>query len=129
MSKNLIEEANAKLKAIQERKNAWQRDKEWRDVRYTLVRNSKRRARARGVDHTIRVGDIEIPERCPVLGCVLKRNRGKLSKDSPSLDRVDNSKGYVPGNVRVISFWANTLKDNMTLEQIENLYKYVKGEL
>lgn len=124
-----IEEANAKLQAIRDRKNAWQRDKEWRDVRYTLVRNSKRRARARGIDHTIGVGDITLPERCPILGCVLARNRGKLSKDSPSLDRVDNSKGYIPGNVRVISFWANTLKDNLTADQIERLYKYVKGEL
>lgn len=124
-----IEEANAKLRAIQDRKNAWQRDKEQRDIVYALLRNSKKRARARGLEWNLTRSDISVPTLCPILGIPLRKNRGTLSKDSPSLDRVDNSKGYVPGNVQVISFWANTMKDNLTLEQIERLYLYVKGEL
>lgn len=37
---------------------------------------------------------------------------------SPSLDRLDSSKGYVKGNVRVISKRANQLKNNATVEEM-----------
>ena len=48
--------------------------------------------------------------RCPVLGIILERGRGKYQDSSPTLDRVDPAKGYVRGNVVVMSFLANLLK-------------------
>jgi uncharacterized membrane protein len=53
---------------------------------------------------------------------------GYRTKNSFSLDRVDNTKGYVKGNVKVISFWANQMKGNMDVEQVEALLKYMKGD-
>jgi hypothetical protein len=38
---------------------------------------------------------------------------------SPSLDRIDNALGYVKGNVRIISFRANALRSNATLEELQ----------
>ena len=46
-------------------------------------------------------------------------------KESPSLDRIDNSKGYIKGNVAVISNKANKYKSDMTIENIEKLASYV----
>ena len=46
-----------------------------------------------------------------------------------SLDRVDNDKGYVKGNIRVISRKANLLKSSLTLEILENIIKYIKKEI
>ena len=42
--------------------------------------------------------------------------------DSPSLDRIFPESGYTKGNVRVISWRANWIKNNSTIEEIEKLY-------
>ncbi len=127
--KEIWDELEERRKALQKARNDRQKDLEQRDVVYSLLRNAKKRAKTRGIAFTIGRSDISLPTHCPILGYLLTKNRGAISKSSYSLDRIDNSKGYIPGNIRVISFWANTLKDNLTFEQIENLYKYVKGEI
>ncbi len=58
--------------------------------------------------------DIDIPERCPILGIPLARGTQKQNDRSPSIDRIDNTKGYVPGNVQVISLKANRMKNDAT---------------
>ncbi|MXP64802.1 hypothetical protein E0493_15725 [Roseomonas sp. M0104] len=66
------------------------------------------------------------PDYCPVLGIPLvygRRISGKRQPhpDSPSIDRLDGSKGYVSHNVEIISHRANTFKGNSTLEEIISL--------
>jgi len=61
---------------------------------------------------------------CPVLGMKLEwstlRGHGsKLFPNSPSLDRIDPSKGYVKGNVWIISHKANTIKSNASHEELK----------
>jgi hypothetical protein len=46
-----------------------------------------------------------------------------------SLDRVDNTKGYIPGNVRVISRKANIMKADLTVDLLEKLINYIKNEI
>ena len=84
------------------------------------------RAKNKGIEFTITESDIVIPERCPILGIPLQAGAG-TRHDSPSLDRIDNSKGYIPGNVAVISFAANTFKGEMTVEHVEQLLIYMKS--
>jgi hypothetical protein len=38
--------------------------------------------------------------------------------ESPTLDRIDNSKGYIVGNVWVISMRANRLKSDATVDEL-----------
>src|SRR6266481_1415047 len=45
---------------------------------------------------------------------------------TPSLDRIDPSKGYIKGNIAVISFRANRLKGNATLDEIRKVINYLK---
>ena len=66
-----------------------------------------------------------IPENCPVLGIPLDSSSGD---NVPSVDRFDPSKGYTPDNVNVISNRANSLKNNATVEEIEQLYNWVKDQ-
>lgn len=86
---------------------------------------AKQRAKKYGLDFDIEESDINIPEVCPILDIPLQKSYKKQASSSPSLDRVDSSKGYVKGNVRVISYKANACKSNMTPQQVEALYRYV----
>jgi hypothetical protein len=45
------------------------------------------------------------------------------------LDRIDNNEGYVKGNVAVISFRANTLKNNATAEELRAIADYMDEAL
>ncbi len=93
----------------------------------SMLYAARLRAKKRGWDCNIDVSDIVIPATCPVLGIPIERGQSRLSKTSPTLDRVDTTKGYVKGNVRVISNKANMCKSDMTPEQIRSLYWYVFG--
>lgn len=94
-------------------------------IRY-LLNQCRYRARKAGEEFSITKEELEVPNICPIFGIPLFFTPGKRTPNSYSLDRVDNSKGYVKGNVRVISFQANMMKGDMTIEQVENLLRYMK---
>jgi hypothetical protein len=50
-------------------------------------------------------------------------------KSSLSLDRIDPNKGYIEGNVCFICHRANTIKNNLTLQEMELLLKNWKMKL
>lgn len=87
-----------------------------------------KRARKRGMEVNITLEDIVIPEFCPVLGLKLTRNIGQKTggRNSPSLDRIDNTRGYVKGNVIVVSLRANRLKNDATVEELQKIVDFYK---
>lgn len=72
-----------------------------------ILHRARARARKTGLDFDLDLADIVIPDLCPELGIPLERLAGFASPGTPSIDRIDNSRGYVRGNVRIISFRAN----------------------
>lgn len=89
------------------------------------------RAKRKGLEFNLEREDLIVPEVCPVFHIPLKfyKGTGKTRQpDSPSVDRIDNTKGYVKGNVRIISNRANVLKSNATLEELEAIVRYMKQE-
>jgi len=105
------------------------------DLRQKLLYAARGRAKKAGFPCTITVDDIVIPEVCPVLGIPLfpsvgnGRKHPALIPNSPSVDRLDNDKGYTPDNIRVISMRANDIKSNATLDELEAVVAYVKKNL
>jgi hypothetical protein len=95
-----------------------------------MVRAKRRRAKQDGIEFSITAKDISVPKYCPVLGLELRMNIGGTgpADNSPSIDRKDPTRGYVPGNVQVISFRANTLKNNATIEELEKLVAFLKRQ-
>lgn len=86
-----------------------------------LLRNAKARAKKNGFPCTITLDDIFIPELCPLLGIPLIPADGAPTDCSPSLDRIIPERGYVPENIMVISYRANTIKQNATPQELTTL--------
>jgi hypothetical protein len=78
-----------------------------------LWERARRRARESGLRFSIKREDIAVPSVCPALGIRITIGK-RRSNNSPSLDRIIPSRGYVRGNVRVISDRANRLKSDLT---------------
>lgn len=90
-----------------------------------LYRAAKNRAKTRGIEFDIDQSDVFVPDVCPVLG--IKISIGGDRMNSPSLDRIDNNKGYIKGNVCVISFRANALKSDGSLDEIRAIANYLES--
>jgi len=67
-----------------------------------------------------------LPEKCPVLGIplVYGMNSRENRFASPSLDRINSALGYIPGNVVVVSWRANSLKKDATPTELRALADY-----
>ena len=92
-----------------------------------LIKLAKIRAKDKNLEFSITENDLILPVLCPLLNITLQINEQKSNYNSYSLDRIDNSKGYIPGNVWVISHRANFLKNNASIEELELLVKNLKN--
>jgi|SRR5579864_681272 len=100
------------------------------DKRYYMWKGSRRRAVAKGIPWDLCLDDIPpIPDICPALGITLDRTSTKTNDYSPSLDCVIPELGYVPGNVRVISWRANRIKSNATSRELILLVSYIQEHI
>ncbi len=96
----------------------------------SILYSSKFRANKNNVEFTITKNDINIPLICPILRhpiikeCI-KGGKTGPKDNSPSIDRIDNSKGYIPGNIQIISNKANTMKSSATPEELINFALWV----
>jgi hypothetical protein len=100
------------------------------NVRYRqgrLLQHAKRRARNTGMEATVKWADIAWVEVCPVLGLKLTYFADKPNtSNSASLDRWDNKRGYVPGNVFVISLRANQIKGDASAAELVAAARYAE---
>lgn len=68
------------------------------------------------------------PERCPVFGEAFTSRGGGFSLWSPSIDKKDPKKGYVRGNIQVISMLANCMKRDADAGQLRRFAEWVLRE-
>lgn len=66
--------------------------------------------------------------KCPVLHLPLKPGDGRTD-DSPSVDRIIPELGYVKGNVAIVSWRANKIKNNATLGELVSLADWLRGKI
>lgn len=108
-------------------KNTYAKIKKTGSVKNILA-NIRARCRKKNLVCTIGETDLIVPPVCPILGIPLKGwfvNNG-LQFDSPSVDRIDPTKGYTPDNIRIISWRANKIKSDATLAEIEAVANYMR---
>ncbi len=106
-----------------EQKRIWKSE----NVAEVLLNSAKNRALKYNLEFNLQLSDIVLSEFCPILGIKLQKNFGRAKDSSYSLDRIDNARGYIKGNVIVISWKANRLKSDGTIEEIEKVLKWMRS--
>lgn len=127
---------NAYQKSRKELKNEWSKEYQKarrKDPKYRLqmlLNASKQRAILKNREHTITLKDLKdlypLDNKCPVFGFELEWNNAGFRETSPSIDRIDSSKGYTKDNIQIISWKANRLKAYATIEDLEAILAYMK---
>ena len=91
-----------------------------------MFNRAKLRASKKGLEFNIEESDITIPTHCPVYGFELQIGL-EDQNTSPCLDRVDNNKGYIKGNIVVVSAKANRVKGDGTLEEHRKIRDFYRN--
>lgn len=113
-------------------------DRDYAKARYDIVKKRytknrakylyqvcKARAKKNGLDFSIIPEDIIIPEFCPILGVrIVMEELSHKEQYGPSVDRIDNARGYVKGNIMVISKKANAMKNSASIEELNKFCEY-----
>jgi hypothetical protein len=109
-------------------KDRWKaRDPKWAWV-VGAVGGARVRAKYSGLDFDLTNDYVAslTPDTCPALGVPLSfGGTGRPVAESASIDRIDPAKGYVIGNVAVISRRANAIKSDATAEEIMRVAQWV----
>lgn len=104
-----------------------------RKVKYTqghkkLWSAAQKRAKDAGIQFTLERQDVkalcDITLTCPILGIPIRPSDGAINDGSPTLDRMDNSEGYTPDNVWLISYKANRMKSNASLAELNRFSNF-----
>lgn len=96
----------------------YQRQRRAANPKAAMLERAKERATRAGLEFSLALDDIEVPDLCPVLAIPIIVG-GSRSGSSPSLDRILPNGGYTADNVRVISSRANSMKGDRTLPDLE----------
>jgi hypothetical protein len=112
--------AKAYVAANREKINAYNTKYRKENAIKTMLNTARQRAKKMGIEFTITWHDVprHMPTVCPWLGIPLRLSSRRFDDNSPSLDRIDNRLGYVPGNVIIISLRANRIKSDATAEEV-----------
>jgi len=96
---------------------------------------AKLTAKSRNIEFSITEDDfLELPEYCPLLNVKLDYIYGNgRNLNAASIDRIDSSKGYIKGNVWIISLLANIMKNQASIEELlefsNNVIKIFKNDV
>jgi hypothetical protein len=102
------------------------RDYTPKDKQKEIYDRAKKNAKKGKYEFNLNKEDIIIPTHCPYFGIELFYNKNESSLNNYySIDRIDSSKGYVKGNIQIISRLANTMKNNATNEELITFAKNI----
>jgi hypothetical protein len=92
-----------------------------------LLSHAKQRAKRKGFAFSITAADISpIPECCPCCGRKFEIGDQKRHKASPSIDRLRNEDGYVPGNVALLCWECNNTKGTADAQYLRKIAEWIE---
>jgi hypothetical protein len=130
ISQERIRKKNYQQRLKQDRKYREQKKKSFDQRLQALLNSSKQRATLKKLEHDITLQDVKelypIDGCCPVFGFKLEFGNAGFREHSPSIDRIDSSKGYTKDNIQILSWKANRIKGYATVEDLEAVLAYLK---
>ena len=107
--------------------------KKWGEKESTELYEKKREKFRAKKANAVRIGytweidfsDIVWNDVCPILGIPLDYYAHHVQENSPSFDQIDAGLGYVKGNVHIISWRANRIKNNGTAQEHRQIADYL----
>jgi hypothetical protein len=99
-----------------------------------LYESAKQRAKRKRIEFSINIDDVVVPIRCPIFDLPLDISWGGTEQNNaerantPSLDRIDPNKGYIKGNILVVSYRANMIKGDGSPKEHRAIAKYIEKE-
>ena len=88
-------------------------------------RKKKANARKTGVEFTIDFGELTFPTHCPILGIELDYFAENRAENTVSFDKINPKLGYVSGNVVIISWRANRIKNDGTADEHQKIADFL----
>jgi hypothetical protein len=106
------------------------KDKEWRASALFQAMKEKFKHKRQAAMYSkhewaLSFNDLEWPLVCPVLGLELDYFCPSRTESSVSFDRIDNNKGYIKGNVVVMSWRANRIKNDGTADEHQKIADFL----
>jgi len=100
----------------------------------SMIKNAKQRCKKSGriidIDANYLLQLTKGQDNCPILGIeMVYGGTGSIQDNSASIDRFDTTKGYIKGNVWIISDKANRMKSNGRIDDIKKVYNYMKDNI
>lgn len=85
----------------------------------------KANAQKSGIEFEINFGELTFPTHCPILGIELDYFSDGRVENSVSFDRIDPKKGYVSGNVVIVSWRANRIKNDGSADEHQKIADFL----
>ena len=109
--------------------NLWMKNHYRKFPSEQMLRRAKARAKREGYEFNLTIEDVSpLPKYCPVFGEELRPSIGQQDVWTYSLDRIDNSKGYIKGNVAIMSYRANRLKNDGSADDHEKIAAWMRKQ-
>ena len=127
-------EKNRSRLTCEERAVMASKNREWyeKTIKQRILYRAKERSKETGCPFNITEEDIILPELCPLLEIPFVYGSSKSKWYTYSLDKIEPHKGYVKGNIQVITYLANTMKSSASKEELitfaKNILKLFKDD-
>lgn len=105
-----------------EKRKKWYKN----DPRTVMRLSAKMRAKRDGLPFDLEKEDIVIPDVCPILGIPLFVGDRNSHDNAPTVDKIVPKLGYVVGNIQIVSYRANRIRNDATLEELKNIVAYLE---
>jgi hypothetical protein len=108
---------------------AWADKEHRKSLIYQTMREKFRAKKANasraGFEFTIDFGELTFPTHCPILGIELDYFSENRAENTVTFDRINSDKGYISGNVAIISWRANRIKNDGTADEHQKIADFL----